>query len=75
MMGLAGEVAVLRDRQDTLERLLEAGGLISQADIETYVSPPPVTAARAAWREGFLGEVLRIVQDRTVIRPARDLPA
>ena len=62
VMGLAGEVAVLRDRQDTLERLLEARGVLSRNDIETYAPPPGVMAERAAWREGFLGEVLRIVE-------------
>jgi hypothetical protein len=62
VMGLAGEVAVLRDRQDTLERLLEARGLIARADIESYAPSALVTAERAAWREGFLGEVLRIVE-------------
>lgn len=62
IMGLAGEVAVLRDRQDTLERLLESRNLISRGDIESYAPPPPVMAERAAWRESFLGEVLRIVE-------------
>lgn len=62
VMGLAGEVAVLRDRQDTLERLLEARGVLSRGDIESYAPPPVVMAERAAWREGFLGEVLRIVE-------------
>lgn len=62
VMGLAGEVAVLRDRQDTLERLLEGRGLISGADIEAYAPTAAVMVERAAWRESFLGEVLRIVE-------------
>jgi hypothetical protein len=37
VMAVAGEVAVLRERLDTVERLLEAKGSISRADIEAYV--------------------------------------
>ena len=62
VMGLAGEVAVLHDRQDSLLRLLEARGLVSRAELESYVPNAAVAAERAAWREGFLGEVLRIIE-------------
>lgn len=62
VMGLAGEVAVMRDRQDTVERLLESRGLLKRAEIETYVPGSKVMLERAAWRETFLGEVLRIVE-------------
>ncbi len=61
VMGLAGEVAVMRDRQDTVERLLETRGLLKRAEIENYLPPAQVMQDRAAWRETFLGEVLRIV--------------
>ena len=62
VMGLAGEVAVMHDRQDTLERLLESKGLIKHGEIDAYIAPRKVMAERAAWRETFLGEVLRIVE-------------
>jgi hypothetical protein len=62
VMGLAGEVAVMRDRLDTLERLLERSGGLQRADIEHYRPDAQVVAERAAWREAFLGEVLRIVE-------------
>ena len=62
VMGLAGEVAVLHDRQDTLERLLEAKGLVKRREIENYKPSAEVDRARADWREGFLGEILRIVE-------------
>ena len=62
VMGLAGEVAVLRDRVDTLERLLEKAGVLKSGDIDAFQPSMEVGAARAAWRESFLGEVLRIVQ-------------
>jgi hypothetical protein len=62
VMGLAGEVAVLHDRLDTVERLLEQCGPVKRAAIDAYVPSPEVATERAAWRETFLGEVLRIVE-------------
>jgi hypothetical protein len=62
VMGLAGEVAVMHDRMDTMERLLKKKAGIKRADIEKYKPGAKVMAERAAWREQFLGEVLRIVE-------------
>ena len=60
-LALAGEAAVLRDRMDTIERLLEAGQPVSRAAIDGFVPDQTVRAERDAWREVFLGNVLRIV--------------
>jgi hypothetical protein len=62
IMGLAGEVGVLHDRLDTVERLLETRGLVKRREIEAYVPNAAAAAERAAWRETLLGEVLRIVE-------------
>ena len=62
VMGLAGEVAVLHDRLDTLERLVEKAGGVKRAEIDAYRPSAAVAAERAAWREGFLSEVLRIIE-------------
>lgn len=62
VMGLAGEVAVLRDRLDTVERLLERTGALQRAEIDAFRPDAAVMAERSAWREAFLGEVLRIVE-------------
>ena len=62
VMGLAGEVAVARDRLDTIERLLERKGLITRSDVEAYEPTADVMAERAAWRETYLSEILRIVE-------------
>ena len=62
VMGLAGEVAVLHDRLDTVERLLEKKAGIKRSDIEKYQPGAKVMRERAAWREQFLAEVLRIVE-------------
>ena len=36
LMGLAGEVSVMRDRMDTIERLLGQKGLLTQSDIDNF---------------------------------------
>ncbi|WP_439533358.1 hypothetical protein [Polymorphobacter sp.] len=60
-LALAGEVAVLRDRLDSIERLMEAGQPISRAAVDAYVPPVAVRAERDQWREQYLATVLRIV--------------
>lgn len=60
-LALAGEVAVLRDRIDTIERLGEAGQPISRAAVDGYQPDEAVRTERDAWRETFLSVVLRTV--------------
>ena len=60
-MALAGEVAVLRDRVDTIERLAEAGQPLSRAAVDAFVPDEQARADRDAWRETFLSVVLRVV--------------
>ncbi len=60
-MALAGEVAVLRDRVDTIERLGEAGQPLSRAAVDGYQPDEAARADRDAWRDTFLGVVLRTV--------------
>ena len=62
-MGLAGEVAVLHDRLDTIERLVEQKGLLSRSEIEAYYPPEAVRAERDIWRDQFLRQVLRILHE------------
>lgn len=64
-LALAGEVAVLRDRMDTVERLLEAGEPVTRAAIDAYQPDAHVRDERDAWRETYLDVVLRrIHQER-----------
>jgi hypothetical protein len=70
-MALAGEVAVLRDRLDTIERLLESGQPVSRAAVDAYIPTPAVREERDAMREVYLGNVLRIVhQEREELQRA-----
>ncbi|WP_417612237.1 hypothetical protein [Parasphingorhabdus sp.] len=62
-MALAGEVAVLRDRLDSVERLLEKGEPLTQDLINSYAPDGSVREERDAWRESFLSTILRSVHE------------
>lgn len=60
-MAVAQELAVTRERLDTVERLLETKG-ITQADIETFQPTPEQADSRGAWNQEYLARILRIYQ-------------
>lgn len=61
-LAVAMEHAVTRERLDTIERLLEAKGILSQSEIDTY--KPDTTAAeeRQRWHAEYIARILRIIQ-------------
>lgn len=61
-MAVAQELAVARQRADTLERLLRAKGIIADDEIDTFTPDPDAAAERAAWTQEYLARILRIVQ-------------
>ncbi len=63
IMALAGEVSVLHERLDTLERLAEAKGLISRQEIESYRPDEQVREERERWRTEYIARVLRVVRE------------
>ena len=60
---LAGELAVLRERLDTAERLLEAQGVLPRARIEAFVPDAQQTAERETLRKNLIGRVFRSLRD------------
>jgi len=60
ILELMTEVAVLRERTDTIERLLDAKGTVSRADIEAYRADATVEAERLAWRNAYFQRVMRM---------------
>jgi hypothetical protein len=61
-MAVAQEVAVVRERLDTIERLLEKKGSLTRADIDAYTPDPASATERAEWQRMYISRVLRIVQ-------------
>jgi hypothetical protein len=62
VMALAGEVAVVKERLDTVERLLDAKGSISRADIEAYAPDRGAGHERGLMHREFAARILRGVQ-------------
>lgn len=56
------ELAVTRQRLDTVERLLAAKGVVSSAEIDGFTPEPVAAAERGLWTQEYLNRVLRIVQ-------------
>ena len=61
-MAVAQELAVMRERLDTVERLLDQKDHVSRAEIETFTPSKSEAAERGAWTQEYLARILRIVQ-------------
>ncbi len=61
-MATVQELAVARQRIDTLERLLEGRGVLSRDDVEQFTPTPAQAAERGLWTQEYLSRVLRILQ-------------
>lgn len=75
-MAVATEVAVLRERLDTLERLLEAKGVIDRSAIEAYVPDDAAAEERQLWHARYAARILRIFQQEldAIARPENNTP-
>lgn len=74
VMALVGEVSVLRERQDTVERLLEARDAISRADIEAYAPDAAAALERGATTREYIMRVMRGVQQDLEAMQADEAP-
>jgi IS5 family transposase len=63
VVALAGEVSVLRERLDTVERVAESKGLLSRQEIEAYRPAEPAAEEREQWRSQYLARILRVVHE------------
>lgn len=59
LTALVGEVSVLRERLDTVERLLDAKGAIGRADIEGYAPDPQAARERGEMIRDYIARVMR----------------
>lgn len=60
---LLGEVCVLRERLDTVERLAEHHGLWRQEEVERYRPDAAADAARDELRRGALARVFSVLNE------------
>jgi hypothetical protein len=67
-LAMIQEVAVMRERMDTIERLLERDGAVSKASIEAFAPTKDEAAERGLWTQEYLARIFRIIQqDREAI--------
>ena len=62
---LAGELAVVKERLDTHERLAAAGEVATPEAIEAYEPDRSVEDTRELWRQGYLSRVFRVLELET----------
>jgi hypothetical protein len=62
VLAIAGEVSVLKERLDTVERLLDAKGTISRADIEAWQPTGDAAYERAVMAKEYVARIMRGVQ-------------
>ena len=63
VMALVTEVAVLRERADTVEHIAAAKGLFTAEDIENFTPSIEQREQREAWRQDYLDRVLHVLND------------
>ncbi len=74
LMAVIGEVSVLRERLDTVERLLDAKGTISRADIESYRPDRAAGYERGAMVREYIARVMRGPQQMMEAMQSDDKP-
>ena len=63
VLTLMGELSVMRDRLDTVERLAEKKGVFKIGDVENYELSEEVNKIRTERRAAYIARVLKSVQD------------
>ena len=59
VLALVGEVSVLRERFDTVERLLDAKGTLSRDDIERYAPDRTAGEERGLATKAYIARIMR----------------
>jgi hypothetical protein len=75
ILALASDVAALRERVDTIERITAARGMDLAAEIDAYEPPIAVREERERWRQQFLDRLLKVFGDEVAGLPPPPTPA
>ena len=74
VFALAAEVSALRERQDTIERLLEANGVLRREDIESFVPDREAGDERGLATRAYIARLMRGFQQEVEALDAEDPP-
>lgn len=72
LMATVQELAVTRERLDTVERLLEARGVVARSEIDGFEPSRDQAAERGLWMQEYLNRVLRTLQQEAEAVQAKD---
>ena len=61
-LAVAGEVAVMRERLDTIERLMESNQKVTRQAVDNFKPTMEQAQERAMWQQEYLSRIFRIVQ-------------
>jgi hypothetical protein len=59
VLALTGELAVMRLRLDTVERMLEGKGLLSRDAVEAYAADRDAGQERGEWMREYIARIMR----------------
>lgn len=74
VLALTAEVSALRERQDTLERLIEKHGVMTRAEIESYEPDHRAGEERGLATRAFIARVMRGFQQEVEAMESSDPP-
>ena len=74
VLALAAEVSALRERQDTIERLLDANGTLRREDIENYEPDRQAGEERGLATRAYVNRIMRGFQQAVEAMEADDPP-
>jgi hypothetical protein len=63
VLALVSEVAAIRERLDSHERLAGAGAPASVDQVEAYLPDDAAEAAREAWRDAYIKRLFRVITE------------
>jgi len=63
VLALASEVASIRDRLDTHERLAVSGKSPTPSSVEAYQPDPSAEDDREAWRDAYIRRLFRVLTE------------
>ncbi len=63
LLALTSEVAALRERVDSHERLAASGILPALDQVEAYLPDAAAEAQREAWRDAYLRRLFRVITE------------
>jgi hypothetical protein len=75
-MAVATELAVVRERLDTIERLLQKKGVLLQNEIEAFEPNDEEAEIRQLWHARYAARIMRIVQQEldALAKPENNTP-